>query len=228
MDKKRQYRLGALAILGVVTLGLLIRIGASALDSDGPPAPTPRTVVQAQAVTPQQATFATSVTVVAAPSQSTPTAVPTPVPTAAPTPMPTQPPPPTPTPSLNAPEGTVLELGQVWKQDGLELTVLPPLELHPDGILILYRLTNRRGNPVILRYDQGNVFSLVENTGRRLTMTNTRDGVTLSLTIGAGDKIETWIAWKGDLTRPEITELIITANGVASITNARWRIPIYH
>jgi hypothetical protein len=122
----------------------------------------------------------------------------------------------------------VLEINQTWRQDGIEVVITPPSELTPDKVLFGYRITNRRAGDTIFRFNISDVMSVVDSTGRRMVLQDADGGSEHSFSLRSGQSRERWVAWKGDLTRRDVTEVVVIVNGIANVTNARWRIPIYH
>lgn len=176
-----------------------------------------------------------------------PTAVPTlrPTNTLSPKPTSTETPIPSPTPIPDTPPGTILEVGQAWRQGGLELR-LTEAGFLPNIIIVQCFLANVGTTQRVLQYGQDN-FSAVDNRGRRVD--------TGGVTWGDGPRVahdctlrteimkpgdSKWVyipcAWPNyegvalavDVADTTITEIVITASGISSINNARWRIPIHH
>jgi hypothetical protein len=142
--------------------------------------------------------------------------------------------------------GTILEIGQTWRQGGVEL-LLAETELGPKFILTIFRLTNM-GSERAFRFGHEN-FSAYDNRNRRLRVGGAT-GVqsyeqliqdcqpeTVILAPQASTRIEfrcdyllvdSDVAIEVDVADSSITEITIVASGISSIDNARWRIPIQH
>lgn len=174
-----------------------------------------------------------------------------------PTPRPTEPPAPPPTPAPDTQPGTILEVGQTWRQGGSELRLV---DARPASILggqilgieVRYKLTSGKAQDVTLRYSLGDCVSASTNQGRRLEIgrqdhsSSYLDGThpyetsfeTMTTMLHSGDTIDLfavggyfdnpWVMIKADTADPSLTEIIVAFTGLSSIDNARWRIPIYH
>jgi hypothetical protein len=159
---------------------------------------------------------------------------------------PTATPLPAPTPLADTPPGTILEIGQTWRSNGLEFTLVST-QLGTGssyynvglGTHACFRLTNRRSQDLSIRYSTNNVTAQ-DNFRNRLNvlgcMYDCRNwsGSEVTRIIHGGESMEFQI-FSGscfyvevDTANPSITEVIISVSGISSINNARWRIPIYH
>ncbi|WP_157202755.1 hypothetical protein [Calidithermus chliarophilus] len=117
--------------------------------------------------------------------------------------------------------GTVLELGQTWKQGGLELT-LRLLRTNPDGLLIEASLTSRRQGDLVFRLTQDN-FSASSNLGQPVKMRP----ITGSFVAPPGRTVRLgYLTLTADLADPGLTEIIVVVSGISTITEARWRVPV--
>lgn len=194
--------------------------------------------------------------------------VPTIRPTDTPLPKPTytKTPVPFPTPLPDTRPGTILEVGESWWQDGLELvltkaatgysrggvTLMYGEEAPTVGIEVQFEVTNHKAQAIALRYNLGRIISATSNRGRRLEVgaldrstvyttggqpwTDSFD--TITVVIESGQTIELlnrndyWgdprVFIKADIADPALNEIIIAVSGLSTITNARWRVPIYH
>lgn len=221
---------------------------ASATGVTGADNSTPAVVVPVDTDTP---------TLTPLPSTATPIPpTPTPVePTFTPTPvLPTSTPaPPTPTRTLTpypeTPAGTILSVGQTWKQGGLELTMtsakstLYPQELCPiaPGAVASFMIRNKRDKEIVL-VTKAEDFSAVTNTGVRLPVYmdkcissgDTRDIPEVTFSVPPGGDRSVGLDWDSpadavfyipfDVANPDITDVVLTVDGISSIHNARWRI----
>ena len=187
------------------------------------------------------------------------TPVPTPPPSAIATDLPPtetdEPPPPTDIPiteppippptSTDTPPGTTLEVGEAWRQGGLELRVTGT-EVYPKIILAYFTLTNIGDVQRVIEYSQDN-FSAVDNLSRRIEtggvdwyfdplVQHTCSSSTVVLEPTDYENILIYcergnfegVALAVDVTDNAITEIVITASGISSIKDARWRIQINH
>ncbi|HLJ93693.1 MAG TPA: hypothetical protein VKU02_10940 [Gemmataceae bacterium] len=151
---------------------------------------------------------------------------------------------PTETPIPDTLPGTVLSFGQAWHQGGLELTLTqadPIINFCGDrswtGLFINYKLVNLRPQTVVFRVTQENLFA-TDNTGQSLPIqfdgcsgTSKNRFLERAFTLDKGkaqDNFGTRTTVLADITSPSITEIIVGATGISSITDAKWRIPINH
>jgi hypothetical protein len=147
-----------------------------------------------------------------------------------------------PPPVTDTPAGTILEVGQTWRQGGLELAVNDTFLLSI-GVGTRMSLINRKPHAVSFRYTVGDVASAVDNLGRNLKVSadncyghsllakpqefvlevdHTRKGLYYRGCEYAGVFID------ADTADPSLTEIVVRFTGISSIMDARWRIPIYH
>jgi hypothetical protein len=143
------------------------------------------------------------------------------------------PPPPAPTPETTLP-GTVLDVGQTWRQGGAELT-LKNIELHGvDGVWLNMELTNRKSTDISIRFSGMENFSAVDNNNRKHDVCFRFGGCERygTYVIAPADKIE--IRLEGvpailvNTGEPTITEILLKVVNISTITEAQWRIPIAH
>lgn len=164
-----------------------------------------------------------------------------------PSPIPTATPIPAPTPIPDTVPGTILEVGQTWRQGGLELRLIESeLSIEGErgpGVLLWFRLTSLRPQSIPVRFSSEN-FSAANNRGQRLQLCYTNlyercfSWNPLTVVLGSGDGIylpsgnndtgSHRIFVRSDIVDPAMTEIMVTVSGISSISNARWRIPIYH
>lgn len=152
------------------------------------------------------------------------------------------------TPIQDTQPGFVLEIGQTWKQSGLELT-LDEAKLDLDwgksdsGIIIRLLLTNTKLNDITLKYNVGRNISAVDNRGQSLPVDVTgcsqfyyepedflellKSGETIVLRSKpqCSEKQSAFILV--DASNIAITDVIIKIS-ISQILDARWRIPILH
>ncbi len=154
---------------------------------------------------------------------------------------------PSPTPLLDTPPGTVLEVGQTWRQGGLELTLVSfQMDVgsiyHNKGLgmHVCFKLTNRRPSDLTLRYSSEN-FMAQDNLGRRLKLYGCMYGCSewaeVTGIVHSGETVafgllglDDWTCpyIEVDTSDPAITEVVITISNISRISQARWRIPIEH
>ncbi len=144
----------------------------------------------------------------------------------------------------NTSPGTVLDVGQSWRQGGWELTLVG-VEIYPNGIACFFRLTNLESYDRAIRYSIDN-FSAIDNSGRRVPVGyNTCGGcfafsqncepraIVLSNnnSTNFGTTCDSYgssqIGLAIDVTDVSVTEVIVEVN-ISSISQAKWRIPIHH
>ncbi|MGB9845764.1 MAG: hypothetical protein ACPLF9_08415 [Methanothermobacter tenebrarum] len=167
-----------------------------------------------------------------------------------PNPTPTKTPIPSPTPLPDTPPGTILEFGQTWRQGGLELTMTKSGWgsnggwMDEGGGVFTFILTNLEPYDRNFRLSSEN-FSAVDNFGRtvpiipkqnvrideycpsrtvKLLAHQTIDLVSELICSGLQAYALTPRIDAGDTS---ITELIVSVS-VSNISEARWRIRIYH
>ena len=159
----------------------------------------------------------------------------------------TIPPPPTAAPSQDTPEGTVLEVGQTWQQGGAELT-LTDIEFHParddfyGQLYTAWKFTNISPNDIILTFDHSN-FAAQTNLGNQLKVLGFYNESfwcdNVEVVVKSGDTFDfSDMCGPGssgyklpivvNLGNKQITEVIVSAIGISSITGAKWKIPIFH
>ncbi len=169
---------------------------------------------------------------------------PAPTNTFVPTPIPTE------TPLPDTTPGTILEFGQTWRQGGLELTMTTSRWgtsgewMDEGGGVFTFILTNLEPYDRSFRLSSEN-FSAVDNFGRTVPIIPKQNGNideycpsrTVKLLAQQTFDLVYELRCSGDpafaLTPridagdTSITELIVSVS-VSSISNARWRIKIYH
>jgi len=167
------------------------------------------------------------------------------VPTSPPTDIPITDTPISPPTSTDTPADTILEVGEAWRQGGLELR-LTRTEFYPKTILAYFTLTNIGDVQRVIEYSQDN-FSAIDNLGRRIetggvdwyfdplvqhacsskaVILNPNDYDNILIKCEAGNF--EGVALAVNVADNAITEIIITVSGFSTIDNARWRIPINH
>jgi len=156
------------------------------------------------------------------------------------TPAPSATPVPPPTPVPDTPAGTVLDLGQTWRQGGLEAAIensklftLTDQWGHTPGVMVTLRLLNRRPQDLVLNYTQDNITA-IDNLGRTLQVGElvpaesavipfTQQSVLAAGQSARHDRIYAVAA----VTDPSVTEVTFTVS-ISSVNGACWRVPIYH
>ncbi len=198
-----------------------------------PPPVTAVTAVTAIAAAPPVTaiTAVTAVTVIATPQPTSP-----PIVVTSPPEVVTATPQPTPTPLPETAPGTVLAVGQTWKQGGVELK-LREVKLLSDQVQFFFEFTNRKSDEIAVKFIRENSFFAFDNNNRALKTCYLANSCNedASYIIPPGDTVkigsETYIApllVSVDTTRPELTEVIVKVVNFSSITEARWRVPISH
>jgi hypothetical protein len=186
--------------------------------------------------------------------QSAPTATLRPTYTPSPIPKPTSTETliPSPTPLPDTLPGSVLEVGQEWRQSGLSLTLLSFSFVTDDnkwsiyeplGILTDWEITNRNTKPILIPFQSARQFFAIDNLGRNLEIEGFRTGAntcaafrdcdeTFALEAGQSRDLScasydcpSGLKIDVDLADPRVTEVIITVN-IADIKDARWRVQI--
>lgn len=173
------------------------------------------------------------VVVVTATLQDTPTLAP-PTPTSAPTNTPA---PPTPTVPSNTPPDSILEVGESWYQNGVRLK-LKETNLAADCVSVLFDLYNETDHQLVVVMDLEKIFA-EDNLDRRWSPVSLSDWVICDTrgiytekqteTVDSSDNFGAhWIGFEGPVTDSRVTEVIVTVEELSQISNARWRIPVYH
>lgn len=166
--------------------------------------------------------------------------------TATPVPQPMAPPTATPVPapiSLDTPAGSVLSVGQYWRQEDVGL-VLKQVAFDPEYSCVAtsFDLDNYGRQDIVTAITLGQ-FTAVDNTGRAwvakaislYTYCRYQGGSSLSqlsVVIGAGDSFwqggyTAWyISLEGPLSDSRVTSLTVTVNGLSRVRSAKWLVTI--
>ena len=165
---------------------------------------------------------------------------------ATPLPSPTPVPSPTP-PQPDTPPGSMLEVGQSWRQGELEIKLKRANSYiqyrKGPAIALAFDLTSRKSQDVTLHYNLSQALSAYDNRGQPLNLCNPNlssvenwfnahtimlhSGETVRLLGGRGGKDADSIAVLVDAADPSITEVVV-AISMYEIEDAQWRIPIPH
>jgi hypothetical protein len=144
---------------------------------------------------------------------------------------------PSPSPDPNTPPGTILTPGEPWKQDGV-VVLLDRVRLEPrntTGYVNCYRVTYDLRFGLAVRNESTDtiVFVVAEdsivvasNLGRQFDVTcwDNQD----AFSIEPGDEVVMNQVWfQGEIADQRVSEVIVTIS-FSRITEARWRIPIFH
>ncbi|MBI3913864.1 MAG: hypothetical protein HY327_06730 [Chloroflexi bacterium] len=169
----------------------------------------------------------TSVSAITPQRTTAPTVRPTLTPTTRPLPTRTPIPPPPPIP--DTPLGSILAPGEIWRQSG-QLLTLTEVNVVSDGVIINATFTNRTGQKLVFTVSGPNAFAVIDNMGNlfRSDIPWT-DNVTVenegSLRLFANGNA--WI-FKGNVANPNVTYVIFIIRNISRISEAKWRIPVYH
>jgi hypothetical protein len=134
-------------------------------------------------------------------------------------------------------DGTILEVGQSWKSNGIELK-LSKFVLSPNGLETHWLFRNNTGKTIQVRYGDSNFSAIdnqnvsLENAGFRFdrpgssilqseVSTLLESGNSI-INTGADDKPLKF----GYQINCQATEIIVTASEISSIGRAQWRIPV--
>ena len=161
---------------------------------------------------------------------ATPSPTLTPLPTATSTPLP-------PTEPPDTPPGSMLEVGDSWRQNGVRLK-LKETNLSPKCVSFLFDFYNDTDHQMVVKIDP-DAFSVQDNRGQRWTLTSISDWIICdtreiyideqSETVDPGDNYGAhWFGFLGATTDERVNEVIITVGKMSQIDNARWRVPIYN
>jgi hypothetical protein len=183
-------------------------------------------------------------------SRPAPTNVPTEAPTAISEPTATFVPTaiPQPTKPINTSQGTILDVGQPWKQDGLLLTIVESKfgPNNPDSndctISAAFDIHNLTSSSYVVNV-QAYQFSAKDNLGNSWPVTGIHTGVECPPSIYREEKItgsmdaggrfpnstgwDTWrVGFRGDITNKAVDYVIVTVTDLLNFNNAEWKIVI--
>jgi len=157
------------------------------------------------------------------------------------TPKPASPPPtllPTPTVSKDTPPESILAEGDSWRQNDVRLKLEETnFNTSKECMSLEFDLINDTDHELIVIVTEES-FSVEDNLGRRWRLAMLSGGShycregwidDLSDAVAVGDHFGSWrVAFIGFVTDTSVDEVIVTVDGLSQISNARWRIPIYH
>lgn len=158
--------------------------------------------------------------------------------TVSPIPLPTNTKIPTATPIPDTLPGTILEVGQSWRQEGYEANLDKNRLIISNsgiGVEFLVSLISHKSQNIAISYSFGS-FEGIDNLSQSIKFKAISEDGTIhygcddTKIISPGEKIylcNLWILAITDISNPSLTEIIITVN-VADIHDARWRIPVPH
>ncbi|MDQ5825230.1 MAG: hypothetical protein M3441_13640 [Chloroflexota bacterium] len=139
---------------------------------------------------------------------------------------------PTDTPIPDTPADTILEVGEVWREGGLAITLLDA-QISTSDVRMKLQILNERNRKVILTYSEANLSAL-DNRGERLRLWHFNPGYPWDylnyreqkIILNSGDKFDDeLLAVTFDVANPSVTDVIFGVSNLSSIENARWRIP---
>lgn len=147
--------------------------------------------------------------------------IPTPVVvTATPTPKPTEPP--------ETPPGSVLSVGETWRQGGVSLT-LDEVRLEPTYVRVYFTLRNESDHRILGSFGLPNI-RIEDNLGNVFTAWHQNMSWDFNLEqkdtfkLGSGD----YTQYNGNLANKAVEWVLISVNDVSDIQNARWKVSVYH
>jgi hypothetical protein len=164
----------------------------------------------------------------------TPNVVPTPEPTEA-LPMPT---PvvvivtatstPVPTELPFTPPGSVLAVGDTWRQGEVSLT-LDKVLLNPSDLRPSFTLRNEGSQRIIGSYTTNKNIKVEDNLGIVYTV-GPYYRIKRDFTLDPGESytINGGLPYDGDLANKMVEWVLITVDDISSIQNARWKVNVYH
>ncbi len=120
----------------------------------------------------------------------------------------------------DTPQGTILEADQIWRQGGAELKMVP--DINEKFIWIGLEFTNRKPQQIHVKPVEPRVvdnFNISYDSSR---------GVDTPCSLNPGKTCKWSFEYWLDITDPGLSELIVTIDNLSSISNAKWRIPVYH
>lgn len=124
----------------------------------------------------------------------------------------------------------ILDVGETWDEDGLELT-LEGYRLGVDKFLLNWKVENNTDKELYLKYFNEN-FSAINNLGQSLKQPYFRGCVTLERIFKPGDIARSGqsngcpLTVEVDMSNKKINEIIVTASDISRIEKAQWRIPV--
>lgn len=146
---------------------------------------------------------------------------------------------PLPTALPDTPPGSILEVGQTWRQGEVEVT-LTDVIIKVDSIFFQLKFASNKPYDISIRYSS-NDFTASDNRGRSLKVRAFDDhlnyiwyecsAITKRVPSGQSTDLKCDRDWFGvtvDTAEATVTEIVFAVLNISSINNARWRIPIYH
>lgn len=155
-------------------------------------------------------------------------------------------------PNPDTPPGTILEVGQSWRQGALELQLVEKefYSVEYGWLTLSFKLRNLGAQERVINYSLEN-FTAVDNLGRPLKVgavgnwTFTQDCPKNTAVVPSNDVIYlsagtcqlpdsfTWsigetMAMEVNLSDQSLQEILVGVSGISSINGAQWRIPINH
>jgi len=229
---------GGGCVIGIIVLLLLAVVFWVGMNfgHGGPSVPLGQPTAVSGADTPEAPTETPVPTATTIPTAAPPTEIP-----ASPTPLPT------PTSLPDTPPGSILSVGDIWRQSGSELT-LTAIEFKPSNddnygqLYTSWTYRNLRPQSIILSFGHTN-FSAQTNQGITLKVLAFYSGSfwcdDVKIEVQAGELFDfTNMCGPGssgyrlpivvDLGNTQITDVVVTAKDISSITEAKWSIPILH
>jgi len=139
-------------------------------------------------------------------------------------------PPPTPEPD-NTPAGSILQVGETWKNEGAKLTLVS-VEVLPDRLLLRWRFVNDTGKDLLINYSNKN-FTANDNLGQSLVVGWFQSGDFVcnneNKILKPEESAENCgypLRINANLNNSQITEVIVTASDMPRIPKAQWKILI--
>lgn len=148
------------------------------------------------------------------------------------------------TSSVDTIPGTVLEVGDTWKQGGLELTLkdadISTSEVwEGPGIILHFSLANRRPQEALIQLRNDN-FSAVDEQGNSYDViyannnANFYGDIDQSFVLESGANVPLpvprnsidMIFVQANIVDLPINEIRLTVDGISTISDAQWRVPI--
>ncbi len=247
------YGLSKLIVVVLVALALVL-VATAFLLRPGSIDPTPREAALQTQIAVLQTQVVQGTTAQLAPTANlgdntvNPAVTSTPVPALLPpseTPAPPTLVPPTnipmpPSPTPGTPPGSILEVGQGWLQNEIEL-ILTKSQLAADGVTVRFALVSHKAHEIALRTQLDGAVSAIDNRGRKIPRSCYEEYCDFrqDWILQPGDRVvlKAWAStsrsgdnmfFAFDAADPGITGVTIIVSGLAGINDARWHIPIGH
>lgn len=217
-------------IIGGLFAGLFLVFGGDIFGPDDSSTPTPQQEEVADSSpeitdTPQIAAPSDTPAVIIVTATSPPSSA---------TPLPTSTTIPSPTSKPNTPAGSILEVGEWWKKDGVWVRMREYEITDSGGVWIILEFWNKTDGTILFSWNTSGNLSLRDNNGHNYPLTSQYTNGSNNENVDAGELIDvrngqygyTAIFQDKALFNPGVTELILTVIDFSGIDQAQFRILI--